>query len=269
MGLSHLTAVAGREPVGYRRRQRRPAWVMMGTLAGTGRVVCGSSRFNVEPGDVYMIPERIPFDETNTGATPWEYVVLLAHTAAHAPLVAGLPTAPSIFRADFDFFDHFIQLLARMNRRAVGDDLVALGLALELLGKCQRLADAKRTGRKLDGDSAFVTRAAAFMREHLCDPVPLAELAHHCHMSPSTFSHRFKAETGQTPMLLLARERMQVARRLLLEGRTTSETATELGFANAFHFSRVFRKIEGVPPSRFQRLSRIMGTASTIKIPRV
>jgi AraC-like DNA-binding protein len=125
------------------------------------------------------------------------------------------------------------------------------------LGECRRQAEAQRTGRKAGGESAFVTRATTYLRERLRAPVSLTTVARHCHMSPSTFSHRFKAEAGLTPMNWLARERMQAARRLLLEGRTAAETAAELGFANPFHFSRVFRKIEGVPPSQFQRLSRI------------
>ena len=257
MGLRHLTATAGTEPRGFRQRHRQAAWIVAGTVAGTGQVVCNSLRVEVAPGDVYVIPPNLPFDETNTGAGPWQYVVLLAHTTPQAPLVGGLPGAPFVFRADFAFFDRFVQLPMRLNRRAAGDDLMALGLTLELLGECRRQAEAQRTGRKVGGKSAFVTRATAYLRERLRVPVSLATVARHCHMSPSTFSHRFKAETGLTPMNWLARERMQVARRLLLEGRTASETAAELGFANPFHFSRVFRKIEGVPPSRFQRLSRI------------
>ena len=225
--------------------------------AGSGRVACGALQAEVGPGDVYLIPPNQPFDEVNTGAGSWEYVVLLAHATPDAPLVAGLPAAPVVFRADFAFFDRFMQLLARLNRRAAGDELAALGLTLEILGEGQRQAEAQRTGRKPGGDSAFVARATAYLRERLRDPAPLATVARHCHMSPSTFSHRFKAEAGLTPMHWLARERMQVARRLLLEGRTAAETAAELGFANPFHFSRVFRKIEGVPPSQFQRLSRI------------
>lgn len=257
MGLRHLTAAAGTEPRGFRQRHCQSAWIVAGTVAGTGRVVCDSLRVEVGPGDVYVIPPNRAFDETNTGAGSWQYVVLLAHTTPQAPLAAGLPSAPMAFRADFAFFDRFVQLLARLNRRAAGDELTALGLTLEILGECRRQAEAQRTGRKAGGESAFVTRATTYLRERLRAPVSLTTVARHCHMSPSTFSHRFKAEAGLTPMNWLARERMQAARRLLLEGRTASETAAELGFANPFHFSRVFRKIEGVPPSQFQRLSRI------------
>jgi len=52
------------------------------------------------------------------------------------------------------------------------------------------------------------------------------------------------------------RERIRAARRLLLDGRSVADAGDELGFANPFHFSRVFRRFEGVSPRLFQRLSR-------------
>jgi AraC-like DNA-binding protein len=256
LGVRHVVASAGTNTAGFRYRHRHPAWIIVGTLAGHARVECGALRTDVEPGSVYLIPPNVPFDESVAGPASWEWAVVLAHATAKAPLMAGLPSTAMAFRGDFHFFERLIGLILRLNRRESGDEWTALGLLMELVGECRRQATAQRTGRSPGSDSVFVARATVFMREQLREPVTLAMLARHCHMSQSSFSHRFKAETGLTPMLWLARERMQVARRLLLDGRTAGETADELGFANPFHFSRVFTRIEGVPPSHFQRLSR-------------
>jgi AraC-like DNA-binding protein len=42
---------------------------------------------------------------------------------------------------------------------------------------------------------------------------------------------------------------MDYAKSLLGGGLSVSEAATHLGFANPFHFSAVFRRVHGWPPS--------------------
>jgi AraC-like DNA-binding protein len=47
---------------------------------------------------------------------------------------------------------------------------------------------------------------------------------------------------------------MEHAARLLLDGGATIRSvAAALGFKDAFHFSRVFKSVHHVPPSRFRR----------------
>lgn len=47
------------------------------------------------------------------------------------------------------------------------------------------------------------------------------------------------------------------AAELLLDGGLmVKEAASELGFADAFHFSRTFKRIYGLPPERFVQQAR-------------
>ena len=66
-------------------------------------------------------------------------------------------------------------------------------------------------------------------------------------------AHRFKQETGVAPGRAYRQMRIQLARQLLASGLNVKETSEHLGFDNPFHFSRLFRQIEGIPPQQFRR----------------
>ena len=80
------------------------------------------------------------------------------------------------------------------------------------------------------------------------------ELAGALGMTARQFGYRFSKATGRAPALWLRERRIAAARRLLREGRSVSETADALGFANPYHFSRLFKAVTGVPPSALRVL---------------
>jgi len=72
-------------------------------------------------------------------------------------------------------------------------------------------------------------------------------------MSVNSFAHRFREEAGESPAAFVRREKALTARRLLESGLSVTATAGQLGFANPYHFSRVFKQIHGVAPRDFKR----------------
>jgi AraC-like DNA-binding protein len=55
----------------------------------------------------------------------------------------------------------------------------------------------------------------------------------------------------------ILRRRIATAQRLLYEGDDSlTEIADHLGFADAFHFSKAFSRLVGLPPSQFRLRSR-------------
>jgi AraC-like DNA-binding protein len=93
------------------------------------------------------------------------------------------------------------------------------------------------------------------MREHLNQPLPVAKLAALAHISPSHFFALFKRRTGSSPMDFFTHLRMQRACRLL-DGTSASvkEVAAVLGYDDPFYFSRVFKAVNRIPPSRYRAL---------------
>lgn len=97
-------------------------------------------------------------------------------------------------------------------------------------------------------------QAAAYVRANIDKKIALGTLANLCHMSESQFSRQFKREQGVTLREFILRTRMERAREILRSADTSiSAVAYAVGFKDLSHFTRVFRRYAGVPPTRFLR----------------
>lgn len=72
-------------------------------------------------------------------------------------------------------------------------------------------------------------------------------------LSPSYFGDIIRQFTGQSPKDYIRLYLMAKAKNMLLGGKNIAETAEELGFEYPQHFTRVFKRSEGITPSQFLR----------------
>lgn len=82
-------------------------------------------------------------------------------------------------------------------------------------------------------------------------PEPVQALAQRWHVSPAQFRRQFKAHTGSSPKAFQLAQRVTRAKELLSEGVSIKETAARLGFADVFHFMRLFRRVTGETAGQF------------------
>ena len=98
-----------------------------------------------------------------------------------------------------------------------------------------------------------IEQCIAYMNEHLNEPMQVATLASVANVSPSHFFALFKHRTGRSPMDYFTRLRMRQACRLLgSSSASVKEVATALGYDDPFYFSRVFKSVNHVPPSKYR-----------------
>lgn len=103
---------------------------------------------------------------------------------------------------------------------------------------------------------AFETfqRAKRMIQERFLRLRSAEEAARACHIDPSYLSRLFQRFAATTPYRFLTKLKMNRAAELLLDRRMlVRQAADELGFADAFHFSRTFKRIYGVSPEQFLR----------------
>ena len=99
------------------------------------------------------------------------------------------------------------------------------------------------------------TRAWALDR--LDRPLDLAELAAHARMSVRTFTRRFREETGMSPARWLLRQRVELARRLLVGTDLPIErVAVQAGFGTAASLRQHLHAAVGVAPAAYRRTFR-------------
>jgi AraC-like DNA-binding protein len=100
-------------------------------------------------------------------------------------------------------------------------------------------------------------RMRSFIQDHLADEITVASLAEAGGTSAATAARVFGKMTGTSPARYIQRARMDRAESLI---RTTSfslgEIGARVGIEDPYYFSRLFKRIKGVPPSRIRRSSR-------------
>jgi len=82
-------------------------------------------------------------------------------------------------------------------------------------------------------------------------PPAVSALAARCHLSLSQFRRRFYAHTGWSPVAFLTAQRIAKAKALLIQGLPMKEVARLTGYADVFHFMRVFRYVSGQTVGQF------------------
>lgn len=99
-----------------------------------------------------------------------------------------------------------------------------------------------------------VRRALTLMHERCAHPWTLDELAQQAGLSRTALAERFRDAMGDTPLSHLRVLRMQRAMRLLAETDHKLEAvAADVGYQDAFSFSKVFKRTVGVSPKAFRQ----------------
>lgn len=102
------------------------------------------------------------------------------------------------------------------------------------------------------GYSRLVSGIIQYIGLNANRPLRAQEIADAFHLSPSAIQKKFKAETGSTIQQYITQHKVSEAKVMLKSGLTVTEVAVALGFFDSSHFSRVFKRITGSTPRRYQ-----------------
>lgn len=147
---------------------------------------------------------------------------------------------------------HFERLFAHLQSSQPGDAAVCDAAVAELVA----MAFAARPSL-LDSAapelSPAVQKSIERMRLYYHMPTRVAELASMVGMSESHFSRTFKAAMGTSPIDWLRRERINQAKRRLIESDdAVKEIAQQVGYSDQFFFSKDFKKMTSLTPTQFR-----------------
>lgn len=112
------------------------------------------------------------------------------------------------------------------------------------------------------GSASLTPRQERIAKElidsHLGNELSVERIARECSLSRSHFSRAFKQSTGVAPHTWLLQRRVDKAKALLLAepGTTLAHIALICGFSDQPHFTKVFTRLVGMPPSVWRGLRR-------------
>ena len=131
--------------------------------------------------------------------------------------------------------------------------LAVEGLMLEFAA--ERARHKNRPGRVRP--PRWLTRAQEVLSARFVAPPSLAELAAEIGVHPVHLARAFRACLGCTVGDYVRQLRVEYAcQRLMASDATLVDIALDAGFADQSHFARTFRRLRGVTPTAFRRLSR-------------
>lgn len=106
-----------------------------------------------------------------------------------------------------------------------------------------------------------LSHVAEYIKQHLSEPLTIAQLASQACMSKPNFFRCFKNEFGLTALEYIQQERIKTAKALLLDPRNTlTDVCFRTGFQDMSHFIRIVKKITGHTPGELKRL--LVGAAA-------
>ena len=96
----------------------------------------------------------------------------------------------------------------------------------------------------------LIRRAEDWLHDHFPDDIDLDRLAADLALTPRTFLRRFKAATGETPLVYLQRLRTDAAKRMLEDDRLTiQEVGLAVGYEDVAFFRDLFKRHVGLRPA--------------------
>jgi AraC-like DNA-binding protein len=103
----------------------------------------------------------------------------------------------------------------------------------------------------LGGSTHRIAKAVNRLHKEFDQPLRIENMARELGMSVSSFHHHFKAVTAMSPLEFQKQLRLQEARRLMLgEGLDAANAGFRVGYGDASHFTRDYKRRFGEPPMR-------------------
>lgn len=252
-GGGQRTAMPGMAPIITRFHEHA---FMLG-VEGRGQIEVGDVVRETEPGDIVWLNTSGRYAHgCAPGAPFWAYYWIgvgsgvgldaayeMADAAAE-PIFVGAP-GPEV-TAMFERGIHAVRLPGPTS--PVLMNAAIMDILAEVLGRRSRrqgLVGAEPAGRL----GAVLER----IRADIDWPWTVPDMARLAALSPSQFHRIFKQRFGVSPVNWLRHERINRASRLLADRSLgVSEVGRRCGYADPYHFSRDFRRLTGLSPTRFR-----------------
>lgn len=247
---------AGYYPHALEHRMRRQAGItehiVIVCSSGAGWVRFGQERHRVEAGQALVIPARILHEYGADDASPWTIWWMHVEGTDAPELISAIGVTASKPVVEIRTLDRVVALLdeivtALERAPSQAKMLIAAGSAWKLLTELAVYQVLPKPGDPLQ-------RAMAYLEQRYDGSIKVPDLAAVVGVSPSYLTSLFKRATGGGVLAYQTTLRMARARTLLdTTVATIGDIALEIGYVDAFYFSRQFRRHHGLSPTSYRR----------------
>lgn len=231
-------------------RQNYHQHVLILTLGGTGVIEVGGAAYEAQAGDLVWIDTALTYAHGAEVEEDWSYLWMAVSGLGldALRLQLGFDVAP-IESGCQELTGTFDAILATLFQPDANTSGASSALVGNVLAKVSYLRSDCQSAR----DATVVSRIAEQVRKELDRAWTIADFVSLSGLSQSQLFRRFKAETGNSPMGWLRKERIVLASYVL---RTTekpiAQVALRCGYQDPFHFSRDFKRMQGLSPRAYR-----------------
>ena len=238
-------------------------------LSGTGRYRVDGRTFCISEGDLLIFnpgvrhqalycPEaEVPATEFFVGFSDIQFQGVPANTMP-------LPEGSILFHTKGELKRKLYRIcLAMQEEKAVSrqgryfmmKSYLMQFILLVIREQCQPVESSRGCSFESVNKKYLVEQILNYFEEHYSEKISLDQIAENMYLSPFYISKIFKSETGETPIRHLIDIRLENAMELLENGWQGSiqEVAARVGYDDAYHFSKLFKKRYGISPSQARR----------------
>ena len=161
-----------------------------------------------------------------------------------------------------DTKEHGKEIEEKMRHFVFSEDrssMTLIGQFYLLLDRMIQYSSTRRAPQDGKLSEFYAKEAIRYLTGNSIVDITVDEIAKNCQLERSYFGKIFKAVIGQSPQEFLVHYRMAKAAALLTTSdRQISEIGALVGYPNALHFSRAFKRVYQISPREYRQIHRIM-----------
>ena len=247
-----------------------PTIMFVDKLIGQCEYHIGKKELTVQPGDILLINPGIyhskvltPGSEIHEVHLAFENLQLEGFSPNHIVKENSFLVIP-ISKDEVNLYQQAVNIL---NCEADFDhqygDIVALSLFYQFLVVALRSVAALHDSTPIErqpltyyssNHDNIVSSLREFLIENYTHNITLSVVAKRMYLSTEYLSRLFKAEVGKSPYTFLIELRINKAKELLENTAATIHSiALQVGYSDAYHFSKQFKKATSMSPSEYRK----------------
>jgi len=229
---------------------------------GDGLIVIGEDRYQVNPGDLFIINPGIEHYLQSSEEQPLEGITFKfeLHHEGRTPrfpgLVANLSSLSTVQRRELE--NHLRNVCAAANYSRIGNKQLAASLMCVFFVLLARYLRELEQITDVFDNASQCKRIAEYIDLNYASRITLEDLSEMAGWRPQYLCKQFAKEMGTSPISYLVDKRIEAAKTLLRSTRLpVSEVGFRAGFVDAYNFSKRFKSKVGVSPKSFRTREHI------------
>lgn len=252
----YVTAIGFYPHAAFHNRARRLGcnqYILLYCTAGVGKVVVKNRSFNLLPNHFIILPRNVPHSYHSSQVDPWT-IYWIHFAGENADLLYARYTEikpePLFIAYEERRIDEFQACFNLLENSFAPRDLEIVNIKLQAYLSGFIYAP-EINPSDLGGDK--ISDSIAFMKNNISQPYTVPQLAKQQHLSVTQYSRMFRAKTGSSPNQYFNELKIQKScQYLYFSDRSIKEICAELGFDDQFYFSRLFKRLMGLAPSKYK-----------------